>query len=836
MNTNNASRYLENIQDGKDLGGDGGKTLDIGARSSRYDPQRRYESLLLRLRETKRRGEQVEHHQSSSAIGFEAKAIHVEFDSLWRVSTTLANTTKRIKPDMASAFSDFVFQERMTSSTTKVKNPSSLYIKPYNWGQLLGTKIDQKSKITDDLLSIYPECANYYECRSRQQVKDVDVSSLSSSHMAASSFPAPAQKKKTRSNKIKGSPLDAIVISSEDEGTKRKNTLPPQEQIQANAHREQSFQQPQLGMSEPSLQRQFAQPNRMRNSGPQFTSSTQNSVAENSREAWNQYEEGGTASHGLPAARSGVPSSNHSRRRLSPSSYEAPSNGMQNSVPPPPRFSNPYNAVSAVAKSVHSANNQFQTAQEFAKSGGCDAQPDQEEGLYDDAPQSNDRWQHNNNTRNNNNAYSRPDSGGNFQPSFPYSSSDQHQQQQYNDNSQPQQMHQPSQQGRFAPTAPIAGGPEISAGLKRKFQPPRRVNNSNGGPSSSNNNGGGSGTAVRRPQHANGGSSNSGSNEKDDDDELPEALQHLDKELVKKIQSEILVIGDPIKFDDIAGLEGAKQTIQELICWPMKRPDLFTGLRRAPNGLLLFGPPGTGKTLIGKAIAHESGATFFSISSSSLTSKWIGEGEKLVRTLFAVANYQEPAVVFIDEIDSLLTQRSSDENEASRRIKTEFLVQLDGTSGQASKGRVLIIGATNRPHELDDAARRRFVKRLYIPLPERADRQILLERLLRRNRHSLSPKEIFKLSSDTDGYSGADLSSLCQDASLGPVRQLGSQALEIAEEDLPPITYKHFKKALRNTKPSVAQDDLTVYLKWNATYGSKDVGNEDESSSDEDTE
>jgi len=168
----------------------------------------------------------------------------------------------------------------------------------------------------------------------------------------------------------------------------------------------------------------------------------------------------------------------------------------------------------------------------------------------------------------------------------------------------------------------------------------------------------------------------------------------------------------------------------ELVCWPMKRPDLFTGLRRGPNGLLLFGPPGnyifyfsafmsftqirtstgTGKTLIGKAIAHESGATFFSISSSSLTSKWIGEGEKLVRTLFAVAAVSEPAVVFIDEIDSLLTARKADENEASRRIKTEFLVQLDGT-GTSGQGRVLAIGATNRPHELDDAARRRFVKR-----------------------------------------------------------------------------------------------------------------------------
>jgi fidgetin-like protein 1 len=187
---------------------------------------------------------------------------------------------------------------------------------------------------------------------------------------------------------------------------------------------------------------------------------------------------------------------------------------------------------------------------------------------------------------------------------------------------------------------------------------------------------------------------------KEDDDDLPEELKRYGKELVQKIEDEIMDCGEPVTFDDIAGLEDAKQTVQEVVCWPMKRPDLFTGLRRAPNGLLLYGPPGTGKTLIGKAIAHESGATFFSISSSSLTSKWIGEGEKLVRTLFAVASYNEPAVVFIDEIDSLLTQRKADENEASRRIKTEFLVQLDG-AGTSGQGRVLVIGATNRPQKLD---------------------------------------------------------------------------------------------------------------------------------------
>lgn len=245
--------------------------------------------------------------------------------------------------------------------------------------------------------------------------------------------------------------------------------------------------------------------------------------------------------------------------------------------------------------------------------------------------------------------------------------------------------------------------------------------------------------------------------------------------------------------------------------------------------------PKTGKTLIGKAIAHESGATFFSISSSSLTSKWIGEGEKLVRTMFAVAAYREPSVVFIDEIDSLLTQRKSDDNEASRRIKTEFLVQLDGT-GTTAQGRVLTIGATNRPQELDEAARRRFVKRLYIPLPSEADRGTLLRVLLEKNNHRLTEADVTKLAKETAGYSGADLKSLCTDAAMGPIRMLGSKALEVQAADVPPISYKHFRQSLRSMKPSVASADLVQYEEWDKIYGSKRVEEDatDDSSSDED--
>ena len=408
--------------------------------------------------------------------------------------------------------------------------------------------------------------------------------------------------------------------------------------------------------------------------------------------------------------------------------------------------------------------------------------------------------------------------------------------QKVNNNRNPYVAHQPPS----AEDTIIRGGPSIPESLKRKFQPPKRVGESskttNGGKrntqsytSSTRNNSSSNGGAQIKPPSVKASSNNTNA----DDEELPEELQDLDKELVKKIQNEIMESGDMITFDDIAGLDDAKQTVQEVVCWPMKRPDLFTGLRRAPNGLLLYGPPGTGKTLIGKAIAYESGATFFSISSSSLTSKWIGEGEKLVRTLFAVAAYREPAVVFIDEIDSLLTQRKATENEASRRIKTEFLVQLDGT-GTTGQGRVLVIGATNRPQELDEAARRRFVKRLYIPLPVEKDRAVLLDVMLKKNNHRLTPSDVEKLAKDTEGFSGADLKALCTDAAMGPIRQLGTRALSIDVKDVPPISFKHFKRSLKGTKPSVAPGDLVQYEEWDKIYGSKRANEEDEDDSDDD--
>ena len=228
--------------------------------------------------------------------------------------------------------------------------------------------------------------------------------------------------------------------------------------------------------------------------------------------------------------------------------------------------------------------------------------------------------------------------------------------------------------------------------------------------------------------------------------------------------------------------------------------------------------------MIGKAIAHESEATFFSISASSLASKWKGESEKLVKYLFAVASSSAPSVVFIDEVDSLLSQRKSDEDEGSRKVKTEFLVQLDGVSN-ASNGRVLVIGATNLPEDLDDAARRRFAKRLYVPLPDKHGREALLRHALRENSHSLSDSEFEKLASETEGFSGADLQILCQDAANVPIDSLPDEdIMRINASTLPPISYGHFREALRCMNASVSSDDLQMYIDWNNTYGSNKVG------------
>ena len=241
----------------------------------------------------------------------------------------------------------------------------------------------------------------------------------------------------------------------------------------------------------------------------------------------------------------------------------------------------------------------------------------------------------------------------------------------------------------------------------------------------------------------------------------------VDENAAKQIFNEIVVKGDEVHWDDVAGLDVAKNALKEAVVYPFLRPDLFMGLREPARGMLLFGPPGTGKTMLARAVATESRSTFFAISASSLTSKFLGESEKLVRALFSLAKALAPSIIFVDEIDSLLSSRGgSSEHESTRRIKTEFLiqwsdlqraaagkVQTDKEKLEGDASRVLVLAATNMPWAIDEAARRRFVRRQYIPLPEGIVRATQLKTLLGHQKHSLNSQDIQVLVELTDGTS-----------------------------------------------------------------------------------
>ncbi|KAH9509344.1 hypothetical protein Btru_046806 [Bulinus truncatus] len=296
-------------------------------------------------------------------------------------------------------------------------------------------------------------------------------------------------------------------------------------------------------------------------------------------------------------------------------------------------------------------------------------------------------------------------------------------------------------------------------------------------------------------------------------------LKNVDKKLADVILGEILDSGQEILFSDIAGQETGKQALQEIVILPALRPELFTGLRAPSRGLLLFGPPGNGKTLLAKAVAHESKSVFFNISASSLTSKWVGEGEKLVRTLFTAARQLQPSIIFIDEIDSLLCERREGENDASRRLKTEFLVQFDGVSS-SSEDRILVMGATNRPQELDDAVLRRFPKRVYVTMPDIQTRRVMLSHLLSKHGSPLTQKELDTLAKQTEGYSGSDLNALAKDAALGPIRELSLHEVRSMDANkVRPIQASDFRESLKRIRRSVPLESLGRYEEWNRLYG-----------------
>ncbi len=303
----------------------------------------------------------------------------------------------------------------------------------------------------------------------------------------------------------------------------------------------------------------------------------------------------------------------------------------------------------------------------------------------------------------------------------------------------------------------------------------------------------------------------------------PSAFANSQDPLVKTIKSDLYI--DPSNlhsttWNDIAGLKDAKQALQEAAILPLMRPDLFSGLRR-PRNILLYGPPGTGKTLLVKAVAHESSCVLFVCTASAMTSKWHGEGEKLLRTLFQVARAAAPSIIFVDEMDALLSSRKSDgEHEASRRFKTEFMTNMDGivkNGGDENGKHLLVIAATNCPWDIDSAVLRRFPRRIYVPLPDQTTRKALLENLLEKAEDTdMSKSDIKAVVKRLGGFSGSDIASIASEASFGPIRSLGGiDAIQAASSsDIRPIQRQDFDNAIDQATKSVSKTLLKQYDQW----------------------
>ncbi|PPS01208.1 hypothetical protein GOBAR_AA19456 [Gossypium barbadense] len=292
-----------------------------------------------------------------------------------------------------------------------------------------------------------------------------------------------------------------------------------------------------------------------------------------------------------------------------------------------------------------------------------------------------------------------------------------------------------------------------------------------------------------------------------------------------------IVRGNPdVKWESIKGLESAKRLLKEAVVMPIKYPKYFTGLLSPWKGILLFGPPGTGKTMLAKAVATECKTTFFNISASSVVSKWRGDSEKLIKVLFDLARHHAPSTIFLDEIDAIISQRGGEgrsEHEASRRLKTELLIQMDGLT--RSDELVFVLAATNLPWELDAAMLRRLEKRILVPLPEPEARRAMFEELLP-EQHGEKALPYDTLVERSEGYSGSDVRLVCKEAAMQPLRRLMT-VLESSLEQLPdnelpkvgPITSDDIEIALKNTRPS-AHLHAHRYEKFNTDYGSQILG------------